>query len=1310
MSRDNARMRDQRLEGEPGREGLSSGSATLQTMVTVVVSPPGGTPAAANGELTTKSPALTDTVCRHRGRVVPRGPWLGAAFSTARDAVACALEIHRRYRADSRTAGVRLALHAGEVADADGELLGEGIVTAAALASAVTPGDIWCTAPVRELAAGLPGVDFVAQGAFDSHPLDRPLAVFRLVEAPQARSSRTPLVGRDRERAELRQLLRQALLGRGQLVLLTGEAGVGKTYLAEELAAEADAFGARVLTGRCQQDATLPYQPFVEMLDALLPEMQGPERARRVLGDDAPQLAKIMPRLRTLLPDIPAPLDLPPEQERRFLFQAVHAFLACLADARPLVLLVEDLHWVDDASMQLLRHLAERTAEMPALVIATCRDEPLEREERFEQLLEELLRRRLGRRLKLQPLSAPAVASMLAALALQNPPAEVVNTVWGETDGNPFFVEEVYRHLQEEGRLFDESGRFRHDLSVDPLDVPDTVRLTLQRRLDRLGERTGQVLAAAAVIGRDFPVRLLGALREVSPDELTDALEQAERAALVEPSPSGASHLTFTHELVRQTLLAGISTLRRQRLHARVADAIERLARDPVDYAAELAHHLAESGDAADPEAALRFLTLAADRAVAGAAYAEALQFYERALAYDEADLGIRGALLFGRGVARHGVGDWQAAVEDWHAAVDAYERAGDADGVATVALRIVLRMSASGRVPEGLEMAARALGALGHGAHPARVRLLALTAKIKSLACDYPPAEAALVEAFADADVLEDSRLLGEALTYKGFVHWTHMEVTAGAHATSEALARLDPAADPWAVSESIWELVGCLLLSGRLGEVSEKMASLDAAATRSGNPIALYATSLYRALLAPAAGDLHGTESWATETIDFCERAGLPWGSAAHGYLGWLGLWRGQWDQARAHFSDAARREPPGFFRGADPAGLAMCLAYCGDREQALALLAQLEEEGKLPRPGVRNPLASWSALLSAVEALAVLGECERAGALQPIVAEGIATGAVLDLWGGRLLERVAGLAAAAGARWDEAEQHYERALRQAEEIPHRVEQAEVRRCYATMLLERARPADQDRGRLLAREAIQGYVSLGMTGRVALTQQLLSSGGVRVTVMPDRGAVRPHRRPRLRKEGDVWAIDYGNQEIRVRDVKGLHYLARLLREPGREFHALDLGLEGGSPAVGTGSRPREVAWDEGLTGGFGNAGTLLDPKAKAAYRRRLEELEEELDEALSFNDPARAARAEDELEALKAELARAVGLGGRDRTAASSAERARLNVTRAIRSGVQRIAAANPELGEHLRLTVRTGTFCSYQPDPAAPVVWDA
>ena len=258
--------------------------------------------------------AFADAVCRHQGRVVSRGARLGAAFPTARAAVACALEVRRRWSVENRQPEAGLALHAGEVTEAGGELLGEGIVTAAALAASVTPGDVWCTGPVRELATGLPGVDFVSRGSLDAYSVDRPLAVFRLTEVADASAVRTPLVGRDRERAELRQHLRRALVGRGEVVLLAGEAGVGKTSLADDLTSEARAFGAQVLTGRCQQEATLPYLPFVEMLDALLPAMQAPEQARQILAEDAPQLAKICRGCGRCSPTSPPPSTCPPNR------------------------------------------------------------------------------------------------------------------------------------------------------------------------------------------------------------------------------------------------------------------------------------------------------------------------------------------------------------------------------------------------------------------------------------------------------------------------------------------------------------------------------------------------------------------------------------------------------------------------------------------------------------------------------------------------------------------------------------------------------------------------------------------------------------------------------------------------------------------------------------------------------------------------------------------------------------------------------------------------------------------------------------
>jgi hypothetical protein len=190
------------------------------------------------------------------------------------------------------------------------------------------------------------------------------------------------------------------------------------------------------------------------------------------------------------------------------------------------------------------------------------------------------------------------------------------------------------------------------------------------------------------------------------------------------------------------------------------------------------------------------------------------------------------------------------------------------------------------------------------------------------------------------------------------------------------------------------------------------------------------------------------------------------------------------------------------------------------------------------------------------------------------------------------------------------------------------------------------------------------------------------------------------------FRREGEFWTVAFEGAAFRLRDSKGLHYIAALLREPGHERHALDLV---GSQASSAGSAERAVSDAAVGLRAVGDAGPVLDPQAKAQYRARLDELEEELREAEQWNDPERAARAKEERELLAHELASAVGLGGRDRKVGSDAERARINVTRAIKAVLDRIAEHSPALAGHFEATLRTGTYCSYVPDPRSPLRWE-
>jgi hypothetical protein len=269
-----------------------------------------------------------------------------------------------------------------------------------------------------------------------------------------------------------------------------------------------------------------------------------------------------------------------------------------------------------------------------------------------------------------------------------------------------------------------------------------------------------------------------------------------------------------------------------------------------------------------------------------------------------------------------------------------------------------------------------------------------------------------------------------------------------------------------------------------------------------------------------------------------------------------------------------------------------------------------------------------------------------------------------------------------------------------------------ARTRYEYAHMLLARGQPADRHRALGLLERALASAGSLGMAAVAEQAKALQAAQAGRPPPAEPTAAAPTASRNLFRREGEYWTVAYDGEVVRLKDAKGLRHLARLLAQPGRELLATDLEAadrQAGPAAAAVGPRGRAGRGELEARPDLGDAGALLDATAKAAYRARLEELRAELEEAEGFNDPERAARARAEQEFLTAELARAVGLGGRDRRAASHAERARLNATRAIRGAVANLARANPSLGRHLAATVRTGRYCSYLPDPRAPITWE-
>ena len=451
----------------------------------------------------------------------------------------------------------------------------------------------------------------------------------------QSLADRTTFVGREAERSVLRGMLERALGGEGGVAMIGGVLGVGKTRIAGEFAAEASARGFITLVGSCyDRENSLPFSPFVEILESAMAQSTSLDAFRTALGDDAGEMARLMPQLRRIFPDIAPPLEVSPEQSRRILFNAVVELLGRTAASGPILMLFEDVHWADEGTLSLLNHIGRSISKIPVLILGTFRDNEIDSGGHLARTLDELLRIHMLERISLRGLSQSAVSEMISALSGREPPQAVVNLIYSGTSGNPFFVEELFRHLVERGKLMDASGNFRQDLDLTEIDVPQSLRIVIGRRLARLSEDARKILGPAAVIGRSFTFELLEASTSIDADSLLDSVEEVEKAGLIYSTLGyPEASFQFSHELIRNAVLTDLSAPRRQRLHLNVVSGIERVHANALeDQAGNLAHHLWQAGRAADPDKTIEFLELAAQQALKQSAYEGALRYFQNAL------------------------------------------------------------------------------------------------------------------------------------------------------------------------------------------------------------------------------------------------------------------------------------------------------------------------------------------------------------------------------------------------------------------------------------------------------------------------------------------------------------------------------------------------------------------------------------------------------------------------------------------------------------------------------------------------------
>ena len=1015
-------------------------------------------------------------------------------------AIQGALEDHNT--ADpQRAVEVRIGIHIGQVAERDGDLLGQAVHATARIMAEAVGGEILITDEVRKDAEPQLDYTFLDSGLFWLRGFSE---LWRLYEVswndvsaePRDGTVLAPLtafVERDAERARLRRLVDDTLAGRGRLALVAGEAGVGKSRLVAEIGDEAQARGMRVLTGHCvEMGGTPPYLPYVEIIEQAITSPRSSLELWKALGDVAAEIARIAPALRRVFPDIPPPVELPAELSRRYVWNSFGEFIGRAAQGQPLLLTLEDLHWTDESSLLLTEYLAPLLPEMPVLVLGTYRDIDVDLDHPLARVIGQLRRQRLVERVNLRRLSFDGVRAMVEALAGQPAPAQLVRVIDRETEGNPFFVEEVYLHLVESGVLLDEHGRVRPDLQLDDVWAPESIRLVLGQRLDRLAMSTREVLVAAAVSGRMFSSELVGEVAEAGADQLVDAFDEAERARLLAPGRV-PGELMFGHELIRQTLLSDVSAVERERLHLRIAEAISRLYSDDIEaHAGELAYHLSHAGRSGDRASLVHYLTIAGERAFDAAAFDDAGGYFEKALSLmpDDGQLG-RAQLLERLAMALRSVGRWEDALGTMNDALDRYEALGHVEAIGRLGWAMVYQLVWSGRLVEGVQVGHRTLEALGSALSDDKARLLSALAWAISISGDYVTATATFGQARALAEQVGNDRALADVLHMQTIHHLGYAELAEGVRVGLGAAKVFEQERALWDLCSVqaflIYEdgLRGGREQATRLGDTTLGIAE------RLGHLGAAFMVLIDRILKAAMLGDLPRVEALGPQIVDIGERGGLPWRYVGHVYLGLAAHWRGNAERAEAELRNAVKLEPPGVF-AQSVALLAWHLAHHGRADEVMELFKSADVQSMLPSVERVNGIGSWNCMMGFVEAFYLCGLYEEAAALTPFVERVLALDKKWLTLDGRLLETRAGLVAAAARRWDEAERQFGIAREVAEQMRNRLELADLGRLQARMLLDRGGKGDHERAAEMLQEALSAYRTFGMPAYAAEAERL--------------------------------------------------------------------------------------------------------------------------------------------------------------------------------------------------------------------------
>jgi DNA-binding CsgD family transcriptional regulator len=900
-------------------------------------------------------------------------------------------------------------------------------------------------------------------------------------------------VGRLHELTALHGSFDQAVAGRGRIVMLSGEPGIGKTRTARELAAHADQRGATVLWGYCHEEAGAPpYWPWVQIFRGAL-QTGDPADLLKDVGTGASDIADLVPEIRNLVPELEPSVWLEDAAHARFrMFESIRQFIVCLCRRQTTLVVLDDLHWADAPSLRLLEFLTPELTNSRLMLVGTYRPTELSRQHPLSDALGGLARAPHMARINLGGLSAEEVTDFVAAAAGSRPPAWLATSLFAQTEGNPLFLREIVRFLEQQGVL----GTDR----VTPLTalpaairIPEGVTEVIGRRLNLLSASCNEVLALAAVVGRDFSHDLLlRAAATQGGQGLVDALDEALGAHIIEENIDG--HYQFAHNLIRMTLYDELRPSRRRQLHRAIGAALEVSRRSDIDaLLPDLVRHFLAAGDI---DRTIDYATRAGQRAEALLAFEDAVDFFQTALEAmeqrDTPDDTSRCRLLLLLGEALRKANEFLRALATLRDAADLATASGEVELSARAALAYeqAAWRGAMPAEPKPRYLLERALQRLGE-TQPA-IRTQVVGALARALLYDGADEEAKLQgeRAIAMARQLGDPGVLATCL-------YCLLDVLGGRE-TEESLRYAADALDAARQVGNLemvhiahaWRFLSFM----ERGDIALAEAELESTArldARLRQRTYAFALLLYRVMLALMRGKLAEAEGLIVRSMALLR--GMPANEDMLSVLIFsLRREQGRLGELRPVLSVFLQQSATASVWRPGLALLHLELDQPDAARTEFELMAS-QRFGTILRDG------RW--LLCMVylsEVCTALGDAVRAHELYEL----LLPYAGRNIIGGRLIcfgsaDRYLGLLCATMFRWTEADRHFDAALAMNSRIGAHAPLAHTKHDYATMLLARNAAGDRQRAAALLQDSLDSARSLGMRGleaRAAARLQQLS------------------------------------------------------------------------------------------------------------------------------------------------------------------------------------------------------------------------